>query len=477
MTSITLTRAIFGMGNAQYEHVHRHNELHIDSMEVDRLRLEQMHGGLMPSTLNQVAMHAGQLTARPQGYVSIEGGYAQRRGIGKLDFVIESNAMHTYEMCVVGYLHGGTSSHEGISDDCRFIPVRCWSTLVTNTHDTHGLPMAKHSIDSSHQFLMGDPNQKNDLKALRPVDVGNEALGFMACQAEGSEMLYTGTIGSDLRNNVLVSKTQNLNPTHYSRELLRLATRAGVDASNTGLMEVALADGLIGASIGEISPTENPFMQAMMFSHSTHSLAGFGGFTIGEIYHTFDNLLDVMNLNFLNPTMFAEDNTLLTSSEYGSAGMHETVASEVAMMTVHLLLQCGLASLQWSATNNPHEFSSLSGDSSGVMFLQGNAMSMLDGDMFVENRVEQFKQLIAENFFAKYSGAYAHLHTIISLEVECHMFGEIVVRVCFNGETDKVREFTNASYYINHTSSSISGSEAGLNAAKNFVNDINDYFK
>ncbi|WP_228493103.1 hypothetical protein, partial [Pseudomonas aeruginosa] len=72
----------------------------------------------------------------------------------------------------------------------------------------------------------GSVDQNKDLKAVRPLDVGNEALGFAASEEDGSEMMYAGTVGSDLKNNTLMSKTLNLNPTHYSRELLKLATNA-----------------------------------------------------------------------------------------------------------------------------------------------------------------------------------------------------------------------------------------------------------
>ncbi|MBS9730388.1 hypothetical protein [Pseudomonas aeruginosa] len=472
---VTLTRAIFGMGNSNHDHVHRHTQLNLDSTEVDDLIMEQVNGGVTAGTLNRIAASSGNLSQRPQGYVSVEEGFGVRRGIGQLTFVIESNSNFHSEMCVVGYLFGGTASEEGISDDTMFVPVRTWSTLTTNTHDSQGFPMTKRMIDSSHQFLMGSVDQNKDLKAVRPLDVGNEALGFAASEEDGSEMMYSGTVGSDLKNNTLMSKTLNLNPTHYSRELLKLATNAGFHSSNGSSLEVELSNGLIGESIGELSPLENPFMRAMMQSTGQYMLGGFQGFSIGEIYQVFDNLLDVMNLNLLNPSSFAEDNTLLTSSEYGSAGNHEVIATELAMMSVHLMLQCGLSSLRFSATNNLMEYSTIMDDGVGVAFVTGEAMSMLDNDMFVENRVEDFKRLIAQHFFSKYSGPHVHLRTLMNIEVECYMFGEIVITIAFNGE-DNEKTFTNATYYINHTSSSIAGNENGLLEAKNFLTGIREYF-
>ena len=135
---VTLTRAIFGTGNSNHDHVHRHTQLNLDSTEVDDLIMEQVNGGVTAGTLNRIAASSGNLSQRPQGYVSVEEGFGVRRGIGQLTFVIESNSNFHSEMCVVGYLFGGTASEEGISDDTMFVPVRTWSTLTTNTHDSQG---------------------------------------------------------------------------------------------------------------------------------------------------------------------------------------------------------------------------------------------------------------------------------------------------------------------------------------------------
>lgn len=474
--SVTLTRAIFGMGNQNHTHVHRHNTLEVGSQEIDNLRMEQINGGIMPSTLNQIAQSTGHLSTRPQGYVSMEEGFNIRRGIGLLNFVVESNATMSSEMAVVGYLVGGTFSPEGITSDTLFVPVRCWTTLVTNSHDAHGFPMAKTVIEGSQQFLMGDPNQQKDLKAVRPIDVATEALGFMVTEQDGSSADYAGTAGTNLRNNVLVSKTNNLNPTHHARQLLRLATVAGNEAANGRGLEVAVSDGLIGGEIGEISPVENPFMQAMMFGTAMHSLAGFQGFSIGEIISVFENLSEVMNTNMLEVGNFADDTNLLTSHEYGSANLHEVLATELAMISLHLLLQRGLASLAFSATNNPTEFDGIVGSDSGVVFVIGQAMPLLDSDQYVINRVENFKQELIKHFFDKYSGPYAHLRHNIAVEVDCHLFGEISINIMLNGEAEKARRYVNASYYINRTSSSISGTEHGLLEAKNFMTNIKEYF-
>lgn len=472
---ITLTQAVFGMGNQNHDHVHRHNTLNLQSMALDQLMMEQHQGGILGSTVNSVAAMSGGLSPQPQGMVNIEDGFNIRRGIGLLRFTVTENALMQQELSVVGYLTGGHASVEGVSPDTVFVPVRAWTTMTQNVAGNDGFPMTKTIVESSHQFLMGDPNQVKDLKSMRPLDIGNEALGYLACENEGREDRYGGTVGTDLKTTMVVSKTQNLNPTHHSRELLKLAVSAGA-AIDHGSLEMGIADGLSSAGIGEIGVTENPFFSTMMFATGAHSMMGFCGFSVGEINGVFSNFSDVLNLTMLESNNFAADDTLATSTAYGSASAHEIFASELAFLTVHLLLQCGLASLHFSATNNPMDFNGLVGSEDGVVVIPGEAMSVLNHDDYVMNRVEQFKEQLKMHFFQKYTSVYAHQKTIMNVEVDSFMFGETTVAICFNGELAFTKQYTNATYCINRTSTNISGSDIGLSAAKNYLTNIKEHF-
>jgi hypothetical protein len=474
-STITLTQAIFGMGNQNHDHVHRHNTMNINSMALDELMMEQHHGGIRGSTLNAVAAMSGGLSAQPQGFVTIEDSWNIRRGIGLLRFTVQSNALMEQELSVVGYLTGGSASIEGITPDTMFVPVRAWTTLSRNIAGTDGFPMTKTVVESSHQFLMGDPNMVKDLRSMRPIDVGNEALGFLAMENEGRGERYDGTVGTDLRTTLVVSKTQNLNPTHHTRELLRLAVGAGADAEFGGL-EMGIADGLANQGMGEIGITENPFFATMMFSTGGYSMAGFQGFSVGEINSVFMNFSDVLNLTMLEANNFGADTNLATSEAYGSANPHELMATELAMLTVHLLLSSGLASFHFSATNNPMDFNGLVGSDEGVVVIPGEAMSVLNHDDHVINRVEQFCESLKTHFFAKYTSVYAHQKTIMNVEVDSHMFGETTVAICFNGEMAFIKQFTNATYMINRTSTNIAGSDIGLSTSKNYLRNIKEHF-
>lgn len=472
---ITLVAAIFGMGNQNHEHVHRHNTLNLTTQAIDKLKEEQYAGGVLPSTLNTIANQSGSLSARPQGMVSIEDGFNIRRGIGLLRFQIEGNSLTSSELSVLGYLTGGGATEGGIEDSTMFVPVRSWTTDTRSVANSMGLPDTKTVVSSSTQFLLGDPNQVKDLKSARPIDVGNELLGFMACEEENNADNYDGILNADLKRNVIVSKTDNLNPTHHSRELLRIATQASI-GSDYGGHQNAIADSLVGAGIGEMGITENEFFRTMMYSLGMHSLNGFGGFSIGEINGVFNNFLDVLNLTLLNPNSFIDSNNLFNSNEYGSASAHEIICSEMAMITVHLLMRVGLTHIKFAATNNPHDTGGIVGSEDGIEIIPAEFGSVLENDDYAINRVEEFKYHIKNQFFSKYSTGYIHSSTIMNIEVHCSIFGETRVAVFLNGDPSNQRSWVNATYCINRTSSNIAGTAVGLNESKQFMQNIKDYF-
>jgi hypothetical protein len=475
MAEILLTEAIFGMGNANHDHVHRHNQLNVSTMNIDALKMEQFQGGVTPVTMNKIANESGNLSQMPQGWVNIEDGFNIRRGIGLLRFIVESNSLESSELSVMGYITGGGATHEGIEGHAMFVPVRSWTTNTRQTADNMGLPMASTAVINSHQFLQGDPMAQHNLKAIRPADVAQEVLGYMACETDGHAGAFDGILAADLSKNVVMSKTDNLNPAHHARELLKIAANVSNEA-RFGQVENAIGDSLNSPGILETPLTGNDFFRTMMMSTGTVSMVGFMGWTMAEINNVFSNLLDVMNLNLLNPTSFGAVDNLFGSKEYGSASPFEVIASEVAYLTVHLLIKCGLTHLDFSATNNPHHTQGIVGSDDGVEIITGAFGSVLHHDEYAINRVEQFKQLLKQHFFAKHTTGFMHTTTIISVNVQCSVFGETSVELFFNGNQDDTRRFVNATYCINRTSTNIAGSELGLQEAKNFMDNITEYF-
>lgn len=475
MAEITLVKAVFGMGNQNQAHVHRHNILDMSTYNIDTVKMEQHQGGVTPNTLNAIAAQSGGLTTKPLGYVNIEDGWNVRRGLGMFNFLITSNSVETAELAVLGYMTGGMASHEGIEPQTMFVPVRCWDTRTTQKFDNMGLPMASTVITGSHQFLMGDPTGRDDLKSVRPIDMAQEVLGYMASSADGMDDGFDGILAADLKQNVVMSKTDNLNPTHHARELLKIAAATTTEGQYTGIAN-AIGDAMVGPGIGEAPLTSNDFFKTMMARGGSFSMSNFMGWSMAEIHSVFTNLPDVMNITLLNPNATVGVDNTLSSHEYGGANSYETIASELAYLTVHMLIRCGLTHLVFSATNNPHHFSGLEGSETGVEVVTGTFGSVLDHDEHAINRVERFKDMLRGLFFAKYSTQFAHTSTMLSVKVSCHLFGETDVSVFFNGEENNERKYVNATYNVNRTSTNITSSQAGLNEAQNFMQNITDYF-
>lgn len=472
---IILTQAIFGMGNQNHEHVHRNNEFHIQPMGIDQLKMEQVAGGVLGTTLSSIAEVSGGISANPRGTVSVEGGWNQRRGIGLLRFQVSQNALESSELSVLGYLVGGGATVEGVMGETMFVPVRTYSSLTRNVPDLHGLPMAKTVVESSAQFLMGDPNQIKDLKSVRPMDFGNEALGYASMEAEGRSD-YSGSISGDLSNNVSMSKTHNLNPTHFSKELIKLAISSSGTVDH-GSLEMGIGDGLSDFGMSEAALSDNPFMMAMMYGTGHASMKGFMGYSVEEICNVFTTFPSVLNLTLLESSNFAEDNTLLTTQAYGTAGFAEIISTELAFVTVHLLITCGLASFCFTGTNNPTDFDGLMGDSDGVVIIPGAAMSVINHDPDTINKVERFMRELKTHFFKKYTSPYMHERTVINIEVNAFMFGETTVAIAFNGDMDSTKQYTNATYMINRTSINIAGTEMGLLQSKNYLDNIKSFLE
>lgn len=483
MAEMRLESAVFGMSNNAHQHVHRHNQLFLASTDVDALKLEQMGGGVAGSTLNKIAQVSGSLSSQPQGYVDIEGGWNTQHGMGMLKFNITQNSLVEEQLTVLGYLAGGGASVAGIEPQTLFVPVRSWSKVVQNkVNPIDGMPFSQATVNDSSQFLMGDMGGIKQMAALRPVDIADSIVGYTAVaqeasQVEGALNDYDGNIGSDLNaNGITVSKTHNLNPVFHSRELIKMATSAlGDDAAAYGT-QYALSNALQAPGLGEMNPSENPFLRVMQVNTGMATFRGFNGFSINDIMAVFPNLPDVLNLNLMDENIYQGVDNVSTSNEYGTAGYHEILGSELAYLVVHTLIQTGLTSFSFSATNDISEIGGLLSDD-GVQYVPGEAMSVLDNDDKLPLRVQTFMNEITNNFFVKLNKAYQHSRTVVGVEVESYMFGETIVKISLDGNFMDTRKYVNATYAINRHSTNIGANQVSIDQARNFYDNIKNHFQ
>lgn len=476
MADIVLTQVRIGMGNPVHVHVHRHNVMNLASQNIDRLLLDAANGGIVESTLNKVAGASGGLTVNPRGAVNLEDTYNQRRGLCILRFSVMHNALMEQELVVLCYMAGGDGRTDGLDPATRLIPIRSWEVNVENTSNPmDGMPMIKNTVTASNQYLMGDPLQERQLRSMRPEDIGNEVLGYVATEAEGRQDGYVGNVAANLSKTVLVSKTQNLDTTHHAKQLLKFAGNLLHDNDYNTPLQDSIAGTLYSGSMTESLISENPFFKAMASATGTWSWAGFQGYTLGEVASVFTNLADVLNVELLDESRFPMIDETMMSSAYGATNMVETTAQEVAMMTTDILIRCGMTHVVFAATNNSQEFGGITNED-GVEMVTGEWMSIVERDPWSINRLERFKQMFKDKFFTKFNTGYAHSSTIVNVVATCSLFGETSVEVFFNGDPSDNQRYVNATYYLARTSSNIASNDTGVNETVNFLNNLREYF-
>lgn len=475
-TQITLVQAIFGMGNPNHDHVHRYNTVNIGNEDLDNIKLEQMQGGVTVNTISRVGMNSGNLSVMPEGYVNIEEGFNLRRGLAMLKFHIETGALVQLELTGMFYLYGGGFSTDGIDSDVKLVPVRFWEIERRATSSpTTFLPVVESRVTSTNQVLLSDiVGARTDLRSLRPVDIGEFSTGKLATEEDWGGETFAGTVNGKLSNAPVLSKTDNMDPSFFARQTLRMATN--VSDLGTGDLVNSLASSLTNPSLRESQISDNAFFRAMQSSLSNWSLSGFSGYTVGEIDGVFVNFPDVLNLNMLDENKFAVTDNRFETSEYGTASSLEVLATEVAMITVNLLIQCGLTVLEFAASNNSADMAATFGGDSAVTFIPGQAMSVHDEDDGIINRVEQFQSRFINTFFGKYTDTNAANTTIISISVFSSVFGETIIEIFVNGDQTTTRRYSNATYAIGRTSNNIASGDAALGTSESFIKNLKEYF-
>ena len=484
---ITLIEGLFGMGNINHVHVHRHNQMLMQSEDIDRLKMESLGSGTVSmNSINLAAERAGGISTTPNGHVNIEDGWNIRRGLGMLRFMVTNNQLLTQELTVLGYLTGGGATAEGIEESTMFVPVRSWSLQTTNVADPFGLPQSKTIIAESNQFLMGDPHMGSHMKSIRPLDFGNDLVGLMTHESDNNQFMemtgedqsqtrYDGAMESDLRTmGVVVSKTLNLNTTHHARELIKLAN-SGLSGEAAGMgSEYAVADALAAPSLGELLPTHNPFLRVMEGATGSVSMNGFQGYSIGSIGMVFSTLPDVMNIQLLDEGSYEDAGHLYGSSEYGSSSYEEVLSTELAYLTVHAMIQRGLTSLTISATNDIDSTGGIMSEDGVAWGVPGQAMSVMTNDNFLAHRVEEFKSVITNHFFSKYNRPDNRI--TVSVNISCYLFGETIIEIMLDGNPNRTKRYVNATYCVNRTSPNIAANSLAMSSTKAYFDQVKTYF-
>lgn len=475
-SEMQLVEAIIGIGNPVHSHVRRNNEVNPNNAILDKLIFERMNGGVVPSTLNELSIMSGCMSSSPQGDILLSDGWNTKRGLAMLRFIVTTNSVQQEELGILGYLTGGDFSGEGVDSNTVFVPVRSWGVLINSRQDLEtGLPFTQSTISDSQQFLLGT---QEGLYSARPRDMINNVGIMSTYKSSGLDInAFCGETSQDMSTyGVVMSKTKNLDPTFCAREILGASVNAMSDALGAYATDDSLVTGLLESitrpGLNEIFPINNAFMSTMNNNLGSVSFAGFNGYTFGEINDVFVNLPEVLNVNMLNST-FADPDWLMMSSEYGSSGYAETIACEIAALTVNALTETGITAVEFVASNNVSEIGGLNSEN-GLAFQMGFATPLLQNEMNLPGRVEDFKDRLSRSFFARYNptmrGGFS-----VSISAACYMFGETRVTVVINGKAESERTYANATYMINLTSPNISESTKSIDSARNMMLNMQEY--
>lgn len=482
--NVSLVKAKFGLGGEMHDMVMRHQTMNILPDQVDKLLEARISGTgyVVPSVINEVSAKVGCVVNQPTGTAYIDGaGWGSRRGLGELVFDISANQIREERLIVVGYISGGTVDPvQGISSDAMFVPIKTWTQVKTQVTDGQGYPVTAAGITSTGQFTMNDPTITGGLISIRPRDMIDNVVGLTASEdanqgIAGGMSEYMGSSGSILAaSGCVMSRSDNLNSVNYAETLLKSAmgVKQGMDTTQNRYNVIGTVARNTG--LAETSIENNPFMIAMRQVLGRTGLAGFEGWSIGELCHVFPNFADTMNMEMMDPARNTPVDNRIESSAMGTALPEESIAHDLANLMLYVLFESRLMYFDFSASNNVDPVVSL--DPNAVQVTQGSFLSLIDNNPTTIQDVENAKELIKQMFFTKYAGDYQYQKQIVEVNVQSYLYGRTVVQVAINGNYQNARTVNMATYASSRWAPTVVNKMHAGQEVKNFFTNLTNQF-
>lgn len=470
---LQLNEVLIGIGNEVHDHYHRTNKMDLNPDILNQVTQERFQGGVQASTINQLGVTGGTISAQHGGMAEVEGGWSFRRGLMLLKMTVVENSLEATQMSVLGYLTSGSDVLLGIvPDDVLFVPVRSYTTKTTQTQDGNFMPIERQAMTESSQFLMADPSLMKNLHSIRPVDVINYGIGYQDnLEDDNTSDDYDGTVGNSLMDRgVIVSKSSNMNPIVNANTILGHAKSVSRNMVSANKLSENMA-----LSIGGISDMEiyqHPFLGAMMSACQMEDYKGFVGFSFEELRMAFPGFDNAIR-DFRQSIKAEPKDHKLTSSSMEGAFQPTVIANELAFICFHALIDVGLLGLDFVASNSVAHQGLGDGE---IYWKAGAPASIVNNDMGLWNRVEQFKDYISETFFTKYAAKMFGQSTFISVDVVTGLTRETTVKLIFNNDPNTEFTQTFSSYNINRFSSNIASGDAQQAAAMQYMDNLINYF-
>lgn len=463
MARINLKSGQVGMSNINQDHYLRNHSMSINGNDINELIASRLGTStrVNPNAINEVALKTAGLSANSQGVAYLEDGWGVSRGVALLKFEIENGGIVSNTLGVYGYLYGGTEIMPGypIPDDITFVPTRSWLIETTGVQDAHGIINKNNVLRQAGQFLLNDPRSPEGSYSIRPVDVVSNSLCLTTDIMEqqlnpiggGGDPLNTTmagvTEGIISTQGVVHTGADNNSPVNYGRKLLESAMTATLCRQNNLQVYDALSEAVTNPGIKEVPYFDNAFFRTMMSQLGRPSLAGFQGFSFGEIrsvFPTFD-MPGVMNTTLTDASRMSVEDFRINTDAQNGADYPTIIANDVLFGAISILDEARLTYMQVRMSNNTPA-GQININNLPVEYQLGECAPLMDEDDGWGYNVVPAVERLAWHIYSKYNSAYHHERRLVNIEAELSFFGEsrIAVYVDGNPATERVFNFLTA---------------------------------
>ncbi|UVD32268.1 hypothetical protein [Vibrio phage phiKT1028] len=443
MASLVLTQALIGLSNSYQEHQLRAHAMNIEGSDLNELLAARLGNTsrVAPVEMREIAARSGGVATQSGGTAHIEDGWATSRGLATLEFVIEgASPVQSQTLTVYGYMYGGSPTMAGgaLPQDIKFVPVKMWLMEAHMATDGNGFPVEARRTSQAGNFLLNDPNHRQGLHTIRPMDVINSASALAAF--DGDDQLGGGLEGfggatSGLLQNIgmNISKSQNNSTVDYAEKILTAAATASFENEITGDRFSAICSATSNTTIKEISLDENPFVKVMRRQLGYVTMAHFDGFTMYELATVFENFNQVTNVTLTDTDAFNVIDHRYSSNEMAGATFETLICSELNNLANAMMNDYRLSYIHIRASNNVLDGQGqLVINSLPVAYLLGESAPIASKDPdWGYNATAGAEALIAQ-FYAKYNSALIHERMIVNFDMYASLFGETEIIVTIN---------------------------------------------
>lgn len=527
-----LVAATCGLTNFYVNQVNRLTTLDLSTTTIDNLVCDNLMGGVSQAAIQNAAALSGSLNLQADSFANIAGGWNESKGLMRLDFLVNDNAVHQEFMHVIGYVIN--NNHDsGLTTDAVFIPQFSWHSTKTNvgTGSFGNEIQVKHSLSRRTDYMLSDGVSNVNVRTLRPADLFESAMhvsGRNDIQARLEEEMGLDSMGlpgsqnqmggnglpggifepvvvsaaADIgRVGVIASKRSNLNPTMYGLDVLTGALGVqqrvrGFDGDGMGDERSAgLSEGTIGelgtatcaAANREPQILRDEFFQDMMNYMGTAMLRSFRGYTINDLLNMYDNFEQVLDTKLFDASTYPIIDFTQTAQGMGTSNIGEVVAQSIMFNICDVMMRHGVSMINLKGSNC--DGYSHDGSTGNITIIPSNVQSFEDDDWTRGQKAEQVVNDLTCQIFTHLNGESGRHLTPIRFDIKAELQGNTQIDLVVVNESNIGSDFNSTNlmngrmqwvfptFAINSASCIAGTGEASLMAGTQLFDNIKQYFK